>query len=161
MLGSVKLRRDVSTTVLNNFVRNAKDSYEKFAGILTVNAYVKTDGDVWAVAPSDRSYKGHLHGLSESMLKTLSGPIKDLGIPIVYRILSFYRQDGRGVGGTWGPGAHASQFNIGVNELGKTWASNRYRWQRDAVERIGGEGKILEILGNYTLKQLNIEADKD
>ena len=147
-------------TILHNMVERGdlQHRIDRVPGVLFVDAYAGpiTDAE-WTVWP----IRGHLAGLTEAMISTLSGPIGSLRLPVIYRVSSLYREGGRGRSdlpqSMW-PGPYA--FNIGVNENGEMWESSRYKWQRLAVEKIGGVRKIVDLLNLFSLKGLKVEATR-
>ena len=128
-------------------------------GVLRVLAHVDGGrGEPWRLE-SDR---GNILGVTENMLKTLSGPIDQLHIPIVYIVSSWELMGGRGVVddglGTRNP---KQTFQISVNEKGVRLESKRYSWQDEALLAVGGVEKVLGQLGKLELDKLpGIAADQ-
>ncbi len=153
--GSDKL----ATTILHNVTERGdyQSRIDNVPGILFVDAYVEAvTEDRWNVTP----IQGHLASVSQAMLSSLQGPASALKLPTVYRVSSLYKNDGLGRSdlpqSMW-PGPYA--FNLGINEEGKHWASKRYKRQRAALDKIGGEDKIYDLLGSRDLKSLNVTPD--
>ncbi|MBV9582239.1 MAG: hypothetical protein JO057_26955 [Chloroflexi bacterium] len=150
---------EIATTILHNVTERGdyQSRIDNVPGVLFVDAYVDavTD-DTWTVIPIE----GHLASVSKAMLSALPGPVSSLKLPTVYRISSLNDKDGRGradLSQSMWPGPYA--FNLGVNEEGKRWASKRYKWQRAALEKIGGEDVVYNRLGSHDLKSLNVQPD--
>ena len=159
VLGSVAQGKDVETTDLGALLTHRA---LETPGVLVVDAYITAvQGETYTAFPQ----RGHLGGLSVSMLKTVdSKPIRDLGLPIVYRLQS--RQDRSGQGNAiLLPITHAvvslDHFTVAVNELGSASVSPMFPWQEEALSKIGGTEKVHSQLGVETLKELGVEADKE
>jgi hypothetical protein len=129
------------------------------SGILYVDAYVDEVGGGTYTAFAIR---GAMHGLSRPMLASLSGPIRALNLPMVFSVSSVKEFEGRGEPRS-SPRNYPAElaFFVGVNEANQAWVNAREKWQKDALQKIGGVGKLLDQLGMYTLASLGVEADKD
>jgi hypothetical protein len=128
-------------------------------GILRILSHVEGGQGGQYSLESDR---GNIYGLTEFMLKTLTGPIADLHLPTVYIVSSWERHDGGGVvDDGLGTRNRKQSFKVAVNEKGTISQSQRYPWQDKALGGIGGIEALLSQLGKLELEKLpGVEADR-
>jgi hypothetical protein len=143
-------------TDLSPLVREGTD--RNLPAILFVEAYVADAGDGKYTAFADG---GRLAGLSKPMLASLSGAIRQLNLPMVFSVSSRKELGGLGEPGS-SPGNAVAEnaFFVGVNEENHAWVNAREKWQKEALQKIGGVDKLLDQLGMYTLENLKVKADK-
>ena len=116
--------------------------YPDTQGLIYVDAYIGKTGGLFP-------RKAYIPGLSRSMLSLIEGKfIKDIGIPIIYRVVSMYYLDGIGVDQPAGQHtAEQDQFAVMINEVGGIRTSRLYPWHQKALERIAHPG----MGGDYTV----------
>jgi len=137
-------------------------------GLIYVDAYIGIAG--WPPTPGGLfAREGYIPGLSAAMLKLIEGKfIKDIGLPIIYRVNSISELGGAGQNKPVGPSiADVDLFIVAVDETGVVGrTSHFYPWHQRALESIKHPGMGVEYtvhaeLGWLRPKDLHVQADKE
>jgi hypothetical protein len=150
-------------------------------GVITVDCYFN---EGYGILP----FKAYLPGLSTAMLRQIESTfIKDLRLPIVYRVISARSLDGRGYRAPGGSFTQEEdQFAIRVDERGvvRSLPRSLYPWHKEALARLTGAKPTSEggwfssdefadtdvrkgaetvhaQLGWWNLRDMHTDADKD
>ena len=161
VIGQPTPTSDNKSVIDLNALQLSQLRYADTPGIIYVDAYIGKTGGLF-------KRKGYIPGLSVAMLKLIERRfIKDIGLPIIYRVVSMHYLDGLGVNQPAGPHtADEDQFSVQINEVGGIRTSRLYPWHEKALTRIkhpnmGGDYTVHAELGWNTPKDLDVEADKE
>jgi hypothetical protein len=127
----------------------------------------------WMVHPI-RARSARMSGLSKSMLALLGNTkVRDLQLPIVYRVASYWSQSrpiefsGGGMGSPpdepvlLGTPDSLYHFTMAVDEAGSTQVSKLQTYQKEQLDAVGGPNGLHQWLGANTLVGLGVQADRD
>lgn len=144
----------VSTTKLGAY----KPTWGDTPGMLYVHCnLIAGSGDTYVVSAELGGLSGTLPGLSKAMLAKIdTKAIADLKLPIIYTVHYYPAVVGE-----------QGYFTVAVNELGSTDEAWVHDWEgieqrtKEPLKKLGGPDKVHKQLGRYSLKNLNVKADKD